>query len=66
MRTKETTPSIHAGSMADIAFLLLIFFFISLFVAWRMGLKHLGNSSPIVLPIILLLKFGYAFFFLCI
>lgn len=31
-----------------------------------MGLKHLGNSSPIVLPIILLLKFGYAFFFLFI
>ncbi len=41
MRTKKTVPEVNAGSMADIAFLLLIFFLVTASIENDTGLKRM-------------------------
>jgi len=54
-RTRNNTPELNAGSMADIAFLLLIFFFVTTTVGSEVGFKRMlpemnDNTNPTPIP----------------
>lgn len=46
--------------------LLVIYIILTLYLSWRINKKFLPTASPVVLPFALVIKYGYAFFFLVI
>lgn len=46
--------------------MLLIYLLLTLYISWKVNKRALKETAPFTLPLALLAKFGYAYFFLCI